>query len=28
VVEKYLSGQKGYEKVDSVPVIAEEKGKT
>ena len=28
VVEKYISGQKGYEKIDSVPVIAEEKAKT
>jgi len=28
VVEKYISGQKGYEKIDSVPAIAEEKGKT
>ena len=25
VVEKYISGQKGYEKADTVPVIAEEK---
>jgi hypothetical protein len=28
VVEKYISGQKGYEKADTVPVIAEEKAKT
>ncbi len=28
VVEKYISGQKGYEKTDTVPVIAEEKAKT
>jgi len=28
VVEKYISGQKGYEKIDTVPVIAEEKAKT
>ena len=27
VVEKYISGQKGYEKIDTVPVIAEEKEK-
>jgi hypothetical protein len=27
VVEKYISGQKGYEKIDSVPIIAEEKEK-
>ncbi|RCV64607.1 REP element-mobilizing transposase RayT [Methanophagales archaeon] len=27
VVEKYISGQKGYEKADTVPVIAEEKEK-
>ena len=27
VVEKYISGQKGYEKTDTVPVIAEEKKK-
>jgi hypothetical protein len=27
VVEKYISGQKGYEMIDSVPVIAEEKEK-
>jgi hypothetical protein len=27
VVEKYISGQKGYEKVDTVPVIVEEKEK-
>jgi putative transposase len=27
VVEKYISGQKGHEKIDSVPVIAEEKEK-
>ena len=26
-MEKYISGQKGYEKADSVPVIAEEKEK-
>ena len=25
--EKYISGQKGYEKTDTVPVIAEEKEK-
>jgi hypothetical protein len=25
VVERYISGQKGYEKADTVPVIAEEK---
>jgi hypothetical protein len=25
VVEKYISGQKGYERTDTVPVIAEEK---
>jgi len=25
VLEKYISGQKGYEKADTVPVIAEEK---
>jgi len=28
VVEKYISGQKSYEKADTVPVIAEEKAKT
>jgi hypothetical protein len=28
VVEKYISGQKGYEKADTVPVIAGEKAKT
>jgi len=28
VVERYISGQNGYEKTDTVPVIAEEKGKT
>jgi hypothetical protein len=28
VVEDYISGQKGYEKTDTVPVIAEEKAKT
>ena len=28
VVERYRSGQKGYEKTDTVPVIAEEKAKT
>jgi len=28
VVERYISGQKGYEKTDTVPVIAEEKAKT
>ncbi len=28
VVERYISGQKGYEKTDTVPVIAEEKEKT
>jgi len=28
VVEKYISGQKGYEKTDTAPVIAEEKPKT
>nr|QNO56520.1 hypothetical protein CNIFIPMI_00012 [Methanosarcinales archaeon ANME-1 ERB7] len=28
VVEKYISGQKGYEKTDTVLVIAEEKAKT
>jgi putative transposase len=28
VVEKYISGQKGYEKTDTVPVIAEEMAKT
>jgi hypothetical protein len=27
VVERYISGQKGYEKADTVPVIAEEKAK-
>jgi hypothetical protein len=27
VVEKYISGQKGYEKIDTVPVIAEEEVK-
>ncbi|MFZ2071206.1 MAG: hypothetical protein WAV32_06390 [Halobacteriota archaeon] len=27
MVEKYISGQKGYEKTDTVPVIAEEKEK-
>jgi len=27
VVEMYISGQKGYEKIDSVPVIDEEKEK-
>ncbi len=27
VVEKYISGQKGYEKADTVPVIDEEKEK-
>ncbi|RCV63026.1 hypothetical protein C5S53_16045 [Methanophagales archaeon] len=27
MVEKYISGQKGYEKADIVPVIAEEKAK-
>ena len=27
MVEKYISGQKGYEKADTVPVIAEEKEK-
>jgi hypothetical protein len=27
VVEKYISGQKGYEKTDTVPVIDEEKEK-
>jgi hypothetical protein len=27
VVEKYISGQKGYEKIDTVLVIAEEKEK-
>ena len=29
VVEKYISGQKGYEKIDTVPVVVidEEKGK-
>ena len=27
VVERYISGQKGYEKTDTVPVIAEEKEK-
>jgi REP element-mobilizing transposase RayT len=26
VVERYISGQNGYEKTDTVPVIAEEKG--
>ena len=26
-MEKYISGQKGYEKIDSVPVIPEEKEK-
>jgi hypothetical protein len=28
VVEKYISGQKGYEKTDTVPEIAEEMAKT
>ena len=28
MVEKYISGQKSYEKIDTVPVIAEEKEKT
>ena len=28
VVEKYISGQKGYEKTDTVPVIDEEMAKT
>ncbi|MCK4734425.1 MAG: hypothetical protein KAT65_18360, partial [Methanophagales archaeon] len=28
VVERYISGQNGYEKTDTVLVIAEEKGKT
>jgi len=28
VVERYISGQKGYEKTDTVPVIDEEKEKT
>ena len=28
MVERYISGQKGYEKTDTVPVIAEEKAKT
>ena len=28
VVEKYISGQEGYEKTDTVPVIDEEKEKT
>ena len=28
VVEKYISGQKGYEKVDSVSVMDKEKEKT
>jgi hypothetical protein len=28
VVERYISGQKDYEKIDTVPVIAEEKEKT
>ena len=27
MVEKYISGQKGYEKTDTVPVIDEEKEK-
>jgi hemoglobin-like flavoprotein len=27
VVERYISGQKGYEKTDTVPVIDEEKEK-
>jgi hypothetical protein len=27
VVERYISGQKGYEKADTVPVIDEEKEK-
>ena len=27
MVERYISGQKGYEKADTVPVIAEEKVK-
>jgi hypothetical protein len=27
VVEKYISGQKGHDKIDTVPVIAEEKEK-
>jgi hypothetical protein len=27
VVEKYISGQKGYEKTDTVPVIDEEMAK-
>jgi hypothetical protein len=27
VVERYISGQKGYEKTDTVPVIEEEKEK-
>ena len=27
MVETYISGQKGYEKTDTVPVITEEKGK-
>jgi hypothetical protein len=28
VVEKYISGQKGYEKADTIPMIDEEKAKT
>jgi putative transposase len=28
VVERYISGQKGYEKTDTIPVIAKEKEKT
>jgi hypothetical protein len=28
VVERYISGQNGYEKTDTVPVIDEEKAKT
>ncbi len=28
MVEKYISGQEGYEKTDTVPVIDEEKEKT
>ena len=28
MVERYISGQKGYEKADTVPVIDEEKEKT
>ncbi len=27
MVERYISGQKGYEKTDTAPVIAEEKEK-